>query len=204
MYRELLLGCGYRRERLVDPYEFSLPEPTERWTHVTTVDINPNCQPDFVMDLDRGFFLWAAAVKPNAPDVLEPHPAIQDMLRFKTDCFDEVHAYEVLEHLGRLGDERTFFAQFDELWRMLKPDGYLCATVPSRYDDWLWADPGHKRAILPKTLWFLQRPHYAQLGSNPSSDYRSYFVGDFEIVRSDDDEKTHTFVLKAIKPARGG
>lgn len=204
-YRELLLGCGYRRTRLVDPYGYTpMPCPvpeSERWQNVTTVDHNPECKPDFCTDLntlDLGF-----CELPQNEQLLELLEPAECGRRFRSETFEEIHAYEVLEHLGRLGDTASFFRDFGELWRLLTPGGFLCATVPSRYSTWLWGDPGHTRAILPCSLVFLCRPHYERyVGTSPSSDYRRMFPGDFDIVRTHDNEITHTFVLQAVKPVR--
>jgi SAM-dependent methyltransferase len=123
--------------------------------------------------------------------------------RFRSNSFDEVHAYEVLEHLGHQGNAAAFFRDFAEIWRILTPGGFLCATVPSRFSPWLWGDPGHTRAILPAHLIFLYRPHYdAALGTSPSSDYRPVYPADFDILHTRDNEETHTFVLQAVKPIR--
>ena len=205
-YRELLLGCGYRRQRLLDPLQHRKPaEPPrdeDRWQQVTRVDINPDCKPDYVMDLEQGL---ATQERPANEDLFNVEPAGRRAVRWalKPNLFDEVHAYEVLEHLGRQGDVASFFAHFDAIYRVLKPGGFLCATVPSRYSVWLWGDPGHRRVIYPTSLLFLHRPHYDQAcGSSPSSDYRPYFNCDFDLVYSYDNEETHAFILQAIKPAR--
>jgi hypothetical protein len=207
IYRELLLGCGYRRQRLVDPYRYpalhsaTIAAEEERWQRPVTVDGNLDCKPDFLMDLDiQPWFTH----QPQDEHELE---LLQRLDRgrwcFRDNLFHEVHAYEVLEHLGRQGDPHSFFAHFDELWRILQPGGFVCATVPSRFSPWLWADPGHRRAILPASLVFLCRPHYDQyIATTPSSDYRALFMSDFDILYSRDDEETHTFVLQAVKPAR--
>ncbi len=212
-YRELLLGCGHRRKRFIDPYPLwqarapqlysaRLMSESVRWQKVTTVDLNPSCDPDLVMDLSRT--LWTIdppAVKRADPEVLEEIEGGDYQL--KADTFDEVHAYEVLEHLGRAGDYETYFAQFDEIWRILRPGGFFCATVPSRFSIWAWGDPGHSRIINEASLIFLYRPHYeTAIGSGPSSDYRSVYSGDFDIVYTFDNETTFTFVLQAVKPAR--
>ena len=52
-------------------------------------------------------------------------------LPFDNDTFDEIHAYEVLEHVGKQGDYIFFFAQFSDLYRILKPNGLLVAMSPS-------------------------------------------------------------------------
>lgn len=204
MYRELLLGCGFRRTRIIDPYAWtSTPPPSEpRWQHVTAVDGNPRCNPDVVMDVG-GLYVWAVEVPSTHQELFQPHPLVSEACRFQPNLFHEVHAYEVLEHLGQQGDYKSFFRHFDEYWRVLVPEGYLCATVPSRYSSWMWGDPGHRRAILPETLAFLNRPHYDQhVGTSPSSDYRGDFESDWETVVSEDNGSVHAFVLKAVKPPR--
>lgn len=211
-YRELLLGCGHRRTRFIDPYPFYTAEAhrlysarivpeSERWQNVVTVDLNPACDPDLLIDLSKT--LWTmdpAAVRRRPPEALRELEGGD--LALASDLFDEVHAYEVLEHLGRSGDYETYFAQMDEIWRVLRPGGFLCATVPSRFSIWAWGDPGHGRIISSASLVFLYRPTYEDLGKSPSSDYRSVFSGDFNIVQSSDDDETHRFILQAVKPAR--
>lgn len=171
---ELLLGCGHRRDKLLVPEG----RPAE-WTDLTTVDINPRCGADFVMDLD----------------VMHDWP-------LPTGAFHEVHAYEVLEHLGRQGDAAAFFHHFAQIYRILKPHGLLCATVPSRYGPWVWGDPGHTRVILRETLAFLDRATYHQLGQTAISDYRAFWPGDFQCVYHRDVRATFEFVLRAVKPPR--
>jgi len=180
-YKELLLGCGSSREkRIVVSTQVGgtgLPE----WCDLTTLDLEPSHNPDVVADL-KG-------------DWHQEH--------FAPNTFDEVHAYEVLEHLGQQGDWRTFLHDFYKIWWVLKPNGYLCATVPSRFSPWLWGDIGHTRAVLPESLIFLSNKEYAwQIGKTAMSDYRAHWRGDFEIERSQDDKTLHRFVLRAVKPAR--
>jgi predicted SAM-dependent methyltransferase len=151
------------------------------WDQLTTVDIDPNCGADIVMDLDASYG-WD---------------------RLPSERYDEVHAYEVLEHLGSLGDAARFFAHFGEIYRLLKPGGFLCATVPSRHGPWLWGDPGHRRAITRESLAFLSQLTYAQVGTTTMTDYRTCWRGDFDLVYHHDDRVTFGFVLQAIKPARG-
>jgi hypothetical protein len=211
-YRELLLGCGYRRIRLVDPYRYQETQTgprvreEERWQHVTTVDHNPECKPDFCLDLntlDLGFVTLPQDEAQFALLERAGNPFRGSLWRFRSNTFEEIHAYEVLEHLGQQGNAAAFFRDFAEIWRLLTPGGFLCATVPSRFSPWLWGDPGHTRAILPAHLLFLHRPHYdTALRSSASSDYRSLYPGDFDILHTHDNEETHTFVLQAVKPIR--
>jgi len=206
LYRELLIGCGHRRDRLLDPFMYVSPNPAPpaatqctRWQHVTTVDINTACRPDYIMDLEKGL----RTLRPPLPNDVDLFRSTGNVFwTLKDNIFSEVHAYEVLEHLGHQGNVTEFFGDFDELWRVLAPGGWLCATVPSRYSVWLWGDPGHRRAILPAMLQFLNRPNYRNLGRSPMSDYRDLFVSDWDVVHSYDNEETHSFVLQAVKPAR--
>lgn len=149
------------------------------WTDLVTMDHDPNCGADIVHDLD-----------------VYPWP-VED------DAFDEIHAYEVLEHLGRQGDAEAFFACFGEIHRALKPGGHLFATVPAWDDVWAWADPSHKRVIAPQTLVFLDQTQYArQVGKTAMTDFRWLWKGDFEPVAAETESGCFKFALKAHKPIR--
>lgn len=170
---ELLIGCGSTRDKRV-----SLPGD-EKWTDLVTLDINPDHHPDVLHDLT------------------------QLPLPFEDNQFSQIHAYEVLEHIGQQGDYKLFFAQFTELWRILKPGGHLMATVPSIKSPWAWGDPSHTRVILPQTLVFLSQAEYnKQVGVSAMSDFRYIYQADFEILMSQDNDVLHAFVLQAIKPSR--
>lgn len=171
--RELLIGCGNSRAKKVDP------NSAFEWHDLTTLDHDPNCGADVAHDLES--YPWP----------------------FADDTFDEVHAYCVLEHLGRQGDYRSFFEVFAEIYRILKPGGQLCGLCPSRTDAWLWGDPSHTRAIQPETLVFLDQQQYVeQVGKTPMTDFRWLWKGDFEPIGVRDDGKDFYFALKAHKPAR--
>lgn len=185
-YRELLLGCGFARTKCLVP-----PGRPKDWVNLHTADINPAAKPDYLINLDRENWSYAKDLNEAA------------IWQLPADHFDEVHAYEVLEHLGQQGDVASFFSTFHNIWRILKPDGLLCATTPSRFSAWLWGDPGHRRAILPESLAFLDRSQYTkQLGLTAMSDYRHLYRGDFSIVENSDDRSTHRFILRAHKPMR--
>ena len=130
-YKELLLGCGHNRKKRLKP-EFA----KENWQNLITLDINPSCNPDVVYDLNK-----------------TPWP-------FEADQFDEIHAYEVLEHLGQQGDYISFFNTFNEIHRILKTGGCLMASTPSWDGIWAWGDPGHTRIISEGSLTFLNRDNY--------------------------------------------
>lgn len=192
-YRELLLGCGRDHEKIL-----WLPGEDSRWRNLTTLDYNPDVGADIVCDLD--VTPWTGVWAPRPGKITETFA-----VKLPDDYWDEVHAYEVLEHMGKQGDVESFFATFAEIWRILKPGGYLFATTPSRYSVWLWADPGHRRAILSESLVWLDRGAWlknSKRPGNPMSDYRRFFAGDFEIQESSDNHMRHVFWARAIKPAR--
>lgn len=150
------------------------------WSALTTLDYNKDHKPDIVHDLN---------------DIPMPF--------FANDSFEEIHAYEVLEHLGRQGDYKFFFAQFEEFWRILRPDGYFMGTVPLPESPWAWGDPSHTRIIPMQSFIFLSQEQYRkQVGNTPMSDFRHIYKADFEPVHLAKDNDELHFVLKAIKPSR--
>jgi SAM-dependent methyltransferase len=170
---ELLIGCGNSRRK-----KLTLNDVWE-WSDLTTMDHDPNCGADIIHDLEE-----------------TPWPLADS-------SFDEVHAYEVLEHIGAQGDFRAFFAQFGEMYRVLKPGGMLYATVPGWDDVWAWADPSHRRVIAPQTLVFLDQAQYQnQIGRTAMTDFRWLWKGDFEPLAAEREGGAFKFALKAHKPAR--
>jgi hypothetical protein len=161
---ELLFGAGARRDR-------RLKWPGhEGWTRLVSVDQTPAHRPDVVCDLE-----------------FPPYP-------FASDSADEIHAYEVLEHLGQQGDWRAFFAQFS---------GYLAGTCPAPTSPWAWGDPSHRRVISTEALTFLNQRQYAeQIGVTSMSDFRPWYRADFEPRVLEERDGTFCFVLEAIKPSR--
>lgn len=171
MQRELLLGAGNNRTKKVRHGDLSTD-----WKNLTRLDIDPACSPDVLHDLN-----------------VLPYP-------FDDSTFDEIHAYDVIEHFGRQGDWRGFFAQFAELHRIIKPGGVLCGLVPAWDSPWAWGDPGHTRIITRGSLMFLSQKFYAaEVGVTNATDYRHIYAGDFELVAENEGEHQYGFVLKAIK-----
>jgi SAM-dependent methyltransferase len=168
MKRQLLLGCGNSREKRMGV------DNDEGWGDLVTLDIDPSTGCDVVHDLDA-----------------LPYP-------FRDAEFDEIYAFEVLEHCGRQGDWRFFFAQFSELHRVLKPGGYIFLSVPSMDSPWLWGDPGHTRALPVGAFNFLAQKHYAQVGTTSCTDYRPWWRGDLEIAGSQDGDGSLRIAL--VKP----
>ena len=168
MRRELLLGCGGRREKHI---KFDAIPPV--FQNLTTLDLFPEHKPDVVHDLN-----------------ILPYP-------FEDSAFDEIHAYEVLEHCGKQGDFQFFFDQFTEFYRILKPNGYFLASVPLWDNEWAWADPGHTRLIAAKSLMFLEQKFYEiQVGKTAASDYRSIYKADFKTLAMQEDGPQLFFVLQ--------
>ena len=152
---------------------------TAGWKKLVTLDLNPDGSPDVLCDLE------------------------QIELPFKDSTFDELHAYEVLEHVGRQGDWRFFFRQFDEFARVLKPGGLFVATSPSARTpasyNWVWGDPGHTRYMGFEVYTFLQRSEYKkQLGKTPMTDYQRYFKSDWQMLACDH-EPIFYAILKNLK-----
>ena len=106
----------------------------------------------------------------------------------------------MLEHIGVQGYWRAFFDEFSEYWRILKPGGVLCGTVPDWRGEWAWGDPGHTRVITPGSFAFLSQAEYrAQVGKTRMTDYRAVYKADFERLESKVQDGFHYFVLKAVK-----
>jgi SAM-dependent methyltransferase len=169
MKRELLIGCGSERTKRLTC------DGSKEWSNLTTLDYNPDHKPDVVWDLMQG------------------------ALPFEDNSFDEIHAYEVLEHTGTQGDYKFFFRQFSDFWRVLKPNGHFLATCPSKTSVWALGDPSHTRILVKENLVFLNQDAYADVGVTPISDFRSIYKADFKPVYVDEGEERFHFVLKAIK-----
>jgi SAM-dependent methyltransferase len=169
-YRELLIGCGNDRAKKV-----RIKDMPDEWASLTTLDIDPSTKPDVVHDLN-----------------VLPYP-------FEDGAFDEIHAYEVLEHCGRQGDWKFFFDQFNEFYRMLKPGGMFVASVPMWDSMWAWGDPGHVRVICKGSLFFLRKAEYEQLGKTSMTDYRQWLNCDFETLAINESEHNFGFILRALK-----
>lgn len=157
------------------PYKKIYAESKE-YVNPTRVDIDPDCKPDITLDLNT------------------------NSLPFPDSSFDEVHMYEVLEHLGTQGDYKHFFDFFSEVARVLKPDGLFIASVPAMSSPWVWGDPGHTRAIPPETLVFLDQDEYkTQVGKTPMTDYRGIYKANLKRVHLQEVSSVLFFVLQNIK-----
>jgi len=156
--KELVLGVGHNLKKIL------ALDGNYEYTDPTTIDINPRVNPHILHDL-----------------AITPWPV-------ESDTFDEVHAYEVLEHFGQQGDWKAFFDTFSEIHRVLKMGGVLCFSVPLHTSIWAWGDPGHTRLITKDTLIFLDQEVYKNAGNTPMTDYRFYWKGHFKTVFLKEDE----------------
>jgi predicted SAM-dependent methyltransferase len=153
------------------------PLDQQDWCNLVTLDMNESCDPDVVWDLNEF-----------------PYP-------FPINEFNEIHAYDVLEHTGKQGDYKFFFQQFTEFWRILKPDGLLLITIPHWNSIWAWGDPGHTRVLAPGCFHYLSQNQYArQLGITKMTDYRNIYKADFEVLKIQEVKDLQQNVyLRAIK-----
>lgn len=169
MRKELLVGCGSRIKK--DLFFDNLKE----FENLVTLDNNVLHNPTVLWDLRN-------------------HP-----LPFRDNEFDEIHAYEVLEHLAYQGDYEFFFAEFTEYARILKPGGFFFASVPAHDCKWAWGDPSHKRIIQEETLSFLNQKEYAQIGITTMSDFRDIYKANFRKVYVHKTELKFFFILENVK-----
>lgn len=103
--KELILGAGSNK---IKKMWFG---DNKKYSNPTYLDIDPRTSPDILWDLN------------------------QRPLPFEDESFDEIHAYEVLEHIGKQGDWRGFFEEWNEYYRILKPEGtcFVLALPSSLY-----------------------------------------------------------------------
>lgn len=139
--------------------------------NLVTLDNNPDCNPNWLWDLE-------------------------ELLPFQTDWFDEIHAYDVLEHLHSQGDEVSFFSEWSEYARILKPNGIFVGSVPRPDCKWAYGDPGHKRIITSTMLSFLNQDMYKQVGKTKCSDYRHLWKYDLKLITEYYTDDTFYFILK--------
>ena len=151
-----------------------LPELKEH--EIIRLDINKDVKPDIVHDLNK-------------------HP-----LPFKDKEFDQIHAYDVLEHLGKQGDYKFFFSEFNEYWRILKPDGLFIASTPTENSKWSFGDPGHTRVFSMNYLTYLFIDNYQQCGITQMTDYRYLYKGNFSVdsIIYDPGNEAYIFILRKI------
>ena len=171
IYTELLIGCGRARTK-----NLAINADDTDWHNLITLDNNPDHDPDYIHNLNS-------------------HP-----LPFADNSFDEIHAYEVLEHLASQGDYKFFFAEFTEYARILKPGGYMFITVPDIKSVWALGDPSHTRVMPLHNFLFLSQDAYEnQVGLTSMSDFRYIYKADFEIKGGKVEDENLIIVLQVKK-----
>lgn len=166
-----MLGAGKSpvKRKLVAPT--SLPEEHTSWTTL-----------DYYVEADISLNLWDLTVN-----------SCEEASRLGSS-YDEIHAYEVLEHFGTQGIPEHFFNTFNHLWRALKPGGLLIGTTPGQSPVWGWGDPGHTRIISPESFIWLEKKNYENIGTgNPMSDYSSLIAPYWWEKQHSEYASPHTF-----------
>lgn len=166
--RSLLLGCGTNHTKQLQYGS------NPNWTGaLTKIDINPNCGADLLWDMDRDGF---------------PLP-------FEDNTFDEIGAFNTMEHWGRQGDFRGWFAECSEYHRILKPGGIMSILVPLGKD--ALADPGHTRFFQANYFGFLNQAFYElnETKSTCFSDYRWLWKLNFDILYMKEHDGHHLAVV---------
>jgi len=178
MKRILLLGAGHSRKKMLRTA--LSPESDFNGADLVIHDIDPG-----VTDATLRFDLEEL-----------PYP-------LQSNSFDEIHAYEVLEHTGIQGDAEFFFRQFHSLWSALKPDGLLAISVPIWNTQVALGVPDHKRILPPCIFEFLSPEYEKRFGHiDGAADY-SRFRGplDLRIVGQKEDQASGRFyvLMRAVK-----
>lgn len=193
----LLLGCGNLHNKRIkfssqpgdDGYEVigdgSPWDKFEDYARLQLHDIDPELQEKYE----------------NATQLFTLHDLNEFPYPWADEAFDEIHAYEVLEHCGSQGDGDFFFAQFNEFWRMLRLGGYMMISVPMWDAEVAWGVPDHRRVLPPGIFGYLTEDYYKDVGQKEGyGDYRSYLDGRFwvAIAKHESEEQLHVVLRKPV------
>lgn len=106
----------------------------------------------------------------------------------QNDSVDYVKAIHVLEHIGKQGETADWFYFWEELYRIMKPNGELYFEAPKWNSVWGFADPSHVRLLSPESLVFFDQDSY-RIKDNIISPFR--INCDFKIIEYRDVGKTY-------------
>jgi len=167
------------------------PERRAWWTttseeiHWTTLDENWRCNPNIVFDLNR--------------IEMEPNSYRTHQIPYMDEEFHEIHAYEVIEHYGKMGNYEGFFRGFNELWRLLKPGGLLIGSTPLEHA--VFSDPGHTRCVSFSMLSYLTEEWYENVKKPECrvTDYRHLIDPHWwELVDATPEKNTLGFAMRKV------
>lgn len=176
MKRSLLLGCGNSRAKQVQY------DGADWLGELTTVDLDPNCGADILFDMEGlGKRSWRHPFKKKLP--------------FADNTFDDMGAFNTMEHWGVQGDFRGWFAECAEYWRVLKPGGLFYILVPIGED--ALADPGHTRFFQANWFGFLSQEFYKRNEAIKScyTDYTWIWKLDFDVLYCTEHDGHHLAVV---------
>ncbi len=155
----LHIGCGRRKKPEDIGFALRLPDGSAYDGPMTwlNLDGNPSVEPDVLCELGT-----------------QPIP-------LEDNSVDLAVAFHVIEHIGEIGKVEGWFYFWQELYRVLKPNGRVQFECPYATSIWAWADPTHIRAISEYTFLYLNQDAYRCGGSIP--DYRPPFDFALQDVR---------------------
>jgi len=158
MFDVLILGVGNCKIRRVKADNKALDYSDSK---VTSIDMNPDCNPTICMELGG--------------------IGGERKLPFEDESFDEINAYDTLEHWGVQGDWKGYFREFEEYHRILRVGGQMCVLVPRGSD--AFADPGHVRFFSANHFGMLNQAFYQENTDKGTSctDYRWFWKKNFDI-----------------------
>lgn len=173
MKRALFLGCG--RDRSIKVRYGNEPETYSDDWEVIGVDMNVEYADIHInMNLVHPVELGATFDPENKK-------------------FDDIHAYDSLEHWGKVGDWKGWFDELAVYHQLLRPGGTFRVLVPIGED--ALADPGHCRFFHENHFKFLVKDFYELNKGKPISDYRWYINRWWDIKFMERIENHHLAVM---------
>jgi SAM-dependent methyltransferase len=152
----LQLGSGRKKTLASLGFRMTAPDGTPyddlSQVKLLNLDMLPQTEPDVLCELGK------------------------DPISLPDDSVDLVIALHVLEHIGYQGEIGPWFYFWQELYRVLKPNGIVTFECPYYSSLWAWADPTHTRAISEMTFLYLNQdaysaPHTAMPDYRPEFDF---------------------------------
>lgn len=84
----------------------------------------------------------------------------RDPIPLPDNSIDRAVAIHVIEHIGKQGETEAWFYFWEELYRVLKPEGTLQFESPFWSGVWAWGDPSHTRVLSPEAFYFFSQDNY--------------------------------------------